>query len=407
MSIISSNNLLSKFNKLHINLLQKPSKQTISEYYSELEVIFAHKSSEFDLNLVEYFINPVFNTIKKIEIDEQKTKKPNKEWSDLHELLLKCLILTLENFNLDSSNLFNDILNITSLLLAKNSNKFPQNEPSYSINKISEEFYCSCFQLIQVLFMQASKSRNSEILDRFYTVNNLTTLGLLISTFLDKLIESNSLLVRAEAINSLATISNSNNCLNQNEDINARIGIIFSSFLPGISIKLIHGFLLTQNLKTLNHKAICLSLDFFSNILCRVVGDSLLDTNQYEKSYKACFHGIQNEKLNEKKKSLLVNRSENPEWLTKSIENVFMLINRLFDQLIVINNSNDNDHVKLSLVKFCSLILDRCYLSFNKYANKLLKILIMFAANGHDDENNNDQVSREAKKGMNNKSKFV
>ena len=384
--------LVKKFNQFHLNMLTVTSKQAVNEYYYELNSLYSTKSTSLLAKAipVEYFLNPILNTIKKIELYEQKHKKQINDWSDTHESLLKSTILILNNSPLldELTNLFNDILNINSLLLTKN-NKFTNTSTNEA--KVSEEFLCVSFQLTRTLFTRSSPS----ILNKFYVFNNLTTIGLLVSLFLDKLVESSSLLVRLEAISSLMALCNANNSISQSSDLNKKIGVIFASFLPGLSIKLLQNFLLTQNLKILNHKLICASIDLFANVIAKVLGDELLDEKCYTASLDSCLN-LPAEKLKENVKSLIVDRREKKEWTAKSSEKIFVLIERLFDQLLIVS-ANDNYHVKMSLVRFCVLVLDKCYVSLNAYADKLIKVLIMSASN--DDENNNDLISSEARKG--------
>jgi hypothetical protein len=388
--------MLAKFNKSHLGVVTTPSKSTLGQHYTELKALFDHKENFTRLNLykiVDYFVNPLLTVVKKIEAEKSK---PLPDWSDTHELILKCLILILSNLRIESVHLFYDILNVNSLLLTKNNAKFASKDSKTPpVLNVSEEFFCASLQLTQILFKNAMV--NSDIMHGFFNFNNLTTLGLLVSIFLDRLVDSNSLTVRIELLKCLSVLSNSNNILKADADLNNKIGVMFASFLPGIAIKLIQCFLLGEDLKILNHKLICSSLSFISNVTARVLSDDLLDERSYQKYFDMCANNEVIGKLKDNVRSLIVNRSANKEWSGVSSEKLFVLIERLFDQLLIVN-ANDNYHVKLSLVRFCVLVLDKCYLTLNKYADKLLKVLIMMAAN--DDENNNkDSISVEAKNG--------
>ena len=119
-----------------------------------------------------------------------------------------------------------------------------------------------------------------------------------------------------------------------------------ASFVPGICIKIIQRFLLAQNLKLLNHKLICQSLDVLSAIIGNVFSDTFLDSDFYKKCHESLC--LSDTALSENVKSLIVNRSENKEWLNITSEKLFILVKPLLDELVVVDNLN----VHYSLVKF-------------------------------------------------------
>ena len=164
-----------------------------------------------------------------------------------------------------------------------------------------------------------------------------------------------------------------------NSNNNGKLGILFASFLPGISIKLIQRFLLSQNLKLLNHKLICKSLECLSVVICNVFDDSFLDGVYFIRCLDQLMNKNDN-KLTDNLKSLIVNRIENKDWLNDSTQKLFMLIKRLFDELIISENLN----VHLSMVKFCAQISNKCYFTFNDQLSVLLKVLALFAATTSD-----------------------
>jgi hypothetical protein len=393
--------LFTKFNQLHYAVISVTSKQVVAEHFTQLSALLNDKKNyaRYELHkLTDYFINPILNAVKRLEVE----KKVVQDWSDIHELLLNCLVLILSHLKLTSVYLFYDILNINSLLLTRSSGKLivKDGRNGQPVRNMSEEFLCASLRLTQVLFKNGMNAPT--ILNSFYCFNNLTTIGLLVSIFLDKLTETSSLEVRVELLACLAVLCNADDVLTPSRELNSKIGVMFASFLPGIAIKLVQSFLLGQNLKLLNHKLVCAALTVLSNVVARVLADDLLDRENYKKSFDLCsaVEVDSDGKIKDSARSLIVDRrcSVHAEWHVASSEKLFVLVERLFDELLVVN-ANDNYHVKMSLVRFGTLVLDKCYLTLNRYADKLLKVLIMMAAN--DDENNNkDSVSMEAKNGM-------
>ena len=169
-----------------------------------------------------------------------------------------------------------------------------------------------------------------------------------------------------------------------------RVGIIFASFLPGISIKLVQKFLLSQNLKLLNHKIICNSLELLASLVAHVFNDRFLDEKVQANAFCACL--LDSRDISSDVKQLIINRAENTAWVENSGEKLAILLDRLFDALI----TTENAHVQLRLVKFCSLVGNECYLTLNKHLPRMLKILVTFSA--LDNEQNN--IQQEATRGL-------
>ena len=385
----SSNDLFLLLHQLQINIIKNTSKQTINEYKNQLVDLFSSEkpiedeSNPESENLIEFLVFPILTAIKKLQPEAQSQIKEIKEWSDLNELLIQCIILVLKHVKLVSPNLFHDILNIASILLSKNRLHLQKENPNKTEPSLSEEFYSECFRLVQVLF---DRSSSAKVIEHFYRFKSLTLFGLLITVFLDTLSESNSLELRLEALKSLKSIikfdktSYANSALPKNE-LQDRIGSIYASFLPGISIKLVQKFLLSQNMKTLNHKLICHTLEVLAYVISHVFNDRFLDEEFLAKSFDSCLKDSKD--LSKDVKSLIINRAENKEWVANSIDKLFLLIDRLFDVLI----ANDNERVQLSLVQFCSIVGNECYFTLNKYLPKLLKILVTYAAMGENESN--------------------
>lgn len=270
-SLNQSDDLFIKLHQLQTCLIKCPSKQTINEYRVQLVELFNEKEKPFDqnnvetkdsTNLIEFLAFPILTTLKKVNDNTGL-----KEWSDLSEILLNCLHLILDKIKLSSLNLFNDILNSCSFLLSRTKlNESP------STPYLSEEFYCECFRVIQILFDASDFDR---VLNKFFQFKNLTTFGLLTTVFLDVLCQFSSIQVRVESLKALKSLLRYKSFAQQNQD--SKIGLIFASFLPGISIKLIQKFLLAQNLKTLNHKIVCHSLEILQTLIARVFNDQYLN----------------------------------------------------------------------------------------------------------------------------------
>ncbi|RNA26019.1 TELO2-interacting 1 -like protein [Brachionus plicatilis] len=337
-----SNDLFFKFHQLQINLIKTPSKESISDYHNCLVLYFnqssIHQPNAQSAKLIEFFTYPILTVLKRFQLN-----------SDSNEILLKSCGLIITKIQLNDLNIFHDIFNTISILL---SNK--KSSPS-------EEFVCTCFQVIETLF-------KCENLSKFYKFSNLTSIGLTISLCLDTLVQSNSLEVKLKAISALKSL------LNQHKE---KLFVLLPSFLPGISIKLVQKFLLTQNLKLINHKAVCAVLDIFGHAISIVFNDQLLDPKVYQAYFDAC-NGTE---LNPKVKDLIINRSENDQWLLQSSEKMFFLIEKMLQALI----TTENVHIQMSLVKFCASISENCYFTLNNYLPKLLRILVTFAVS--DSEN--------------------
>lgn len=325
------NELFVKLHQLQVNLITSTSKQTITEYNNELENILGHRNIALQfakdtqsINFIEFLIFPVLTALKKLDGFQQGDQKKEATSFDKSELLIKSICIVLGKNGLHRVHLFDDILSLVSMYLSKTLKK-----PEGLI--ISDEFYMSCFNLIQIIF------QNSEphVLESFYSFKSITSIGLLVSVFLEVLVTSTSLQVRIAALSSLKALS----CYDPvDAKLQERIGIIFTSFLPGISIKLIQNCLLSQNLKTLNHKLICTALEVLSHVVKSVFNDKLLDKDYSKTIFEVCMN--KKEDLPTNIKSLVVNRAENDEWLKISSEKLLILIERLIDSLLLHDNAN-------------------------------------------------------------------
>ena len=385
--------LFSKLHKIHVNLMKNLSKQNASEYHDALIEAFQSQSIvnvEPDAKKIsEFLLFPLLTSLKKLEILYQQKKV--REWSDLNEIMIKSICLIINKIKLNDLRLFYEILNIVSFILSKKMNQSPG-----ETLMASDEFLCACFGLVQSLFEYSS---SDHVLNSFYTFKNMTSLGLLISVSLDILCESNSLDVRLEALKTLKSVSmfktisldNISMPINRQSINNEqKIAILFASFLPGISIKLIQKFLLTQDLKILNHKIICNLLDLLGHILSSVLNDSLLNEQFADQCFNACMSwskiddDVEDSKTIAKLNSLIINRTNNnKDWLKETNDKISILIERLLNALI--NHTNRN--VQISLVKFCYLISIRSYFSLNRNLNKMLKVLVTFAAKSGEEKN--------------------
>lgn len=393
MTTISNNygdKLLLKVHQCQIELLNNPNKQSISNYSNLLIELFNNenfldeKNNIDSNNLLEFLIFPIITCIKKLQTEQAKVNTNiNREWSDMHEILLKSIALILNKLKLTNSSLFSELIDLSSILLSKNT--FNKASPK----TLSEEFYIECFKLITVLFQCSSTSK---ILDEFFKFKNLKYIGLYVSISLDVLVDSNSIEVRLEALNSLKSLSCYDETEKSESDHTKRIGLIFAPLLPGITIKLIQKFLLSKNLKTLNQKLITGSLQFLGHLISNIFNDDLLNETYY------CIYFNQSMNLNEmakdnnelnKIKEMIINRNDNKEWLSNSSSKLFVLIHRLLDQLIISENYN----VQIVLVKFCSIITRKCYFSLNDHLSYLFKILVMFAADQINSDKTTDDLS--------------
>jgi hypothetical protein len=360
----SVDKLFLSLREYQIHLIKNPSKKTINDYKNQLRSLVENESQFSDENnenlnsLLHFLTFPVLVSLKKLQDTESKKLR---DWCDLNEELIKCLHLVLDKIKLNDLNNFYEMLNICSIIISQKD------------VAVSDEFYLACFRLIELLLQSGSNVLNS-----FYQFKNLTSIGLLVSVFLDILNASSSLEVRISALNSIQLL---------NRFDSVKIGYIMSSFLPGISIKIIQRFLLTQNLKLLNHKLICQSLDVLSLVIENVFDDVLLDKDCAKNCYVSL---IGDTLLSENIKGLIVNRNENNEWLSISSEKLFALIRPLLDELVI----NENLNVHHSLVKFCANISKKCYFTLNSHLSVLLRVLAMFAANSV--EKNLSQFATEA-----------
>lgn len=156
--------------------------------------------------------------------------------------------------------------------------------------------------------------------------------------------------------------------------IQERIGTIFASFLPGICIRIVQSFLLAENLKTLNHKLICASLELLTHVIKNVFDDNLLDVQNAKACYNECIgSGAGGTEVAANVKSLMIDRVAQPEWTVMSSQKLLVLVERLIDALIIQENTN----IHLYLVNFCGEIADKCYFTLNEYLGILLRYQVL------------------------------
>jgi hypothetical protein len=255
--------LFTQLSQVQVSLLKSPTKQLAKVYFEQVNEFYnlIDQESESDeraaQHVNEFLLYPLLTALKKAQLNTEHIS----EWSDLNEFLLKCvnLVLTRAKLDLTQKNLFFDFLNLCCILLSK------RQQPTPTPRTISDELLIECFRSLSILFHEPAWSRAH---NAFFAFEHMTTMGLLVSVLLDTVIQSNSLSVRLEALQALKsfTFHDSNQEDNWNlrltSDFQKRIGILFASFVPGFSIKLVQGFLLNENLKLLNHKLICLLLIF-------------------------------------------------------------------------------------------------------------------------------------------------
>lgn len=310
---------------------------------------------------------PVLNASMRVNNQEAATRIP--EWSDLNESLLGCILSLLEkySFSLDL-NIFTDVLNVCSIILSR-----------YGDKSMSDELLNSCALVIKRIFQRST----DQIDANFLTISSLTTIGLLVAKLLDILAESGSIQLRLDSLDAFKSILFRSE---RREDIQRRVGVIFASFLPGISIRLVQKFLLHENLKILNHKLICSALDVLSRVISVVFDDRLLDSADFEVVFKSCIevNSASNTTRKPEIESLIVNRAKSPQWLSQSSEKVFYLVEHLMNALVV----HENEHVKLELVRMCARVAQTCYFSLNVYLDRLLKVLVTCAVDAGGDETN-------------------
>jgi len=373
-------NLFTQLNQVQVSLAKSPTKPLAKLYYEQLNEFFIligderGEESEAAQQINEFLLYPLLSALKRAQFNAEHIS----EWSDLNEFLLKCinLVLTRVNFDLTQKNLFFDFLNLLCILLSSKKQQL-----SASVKSISDELLIECFRSLSIVFHEPAWSQAYNV---FFSFEHMTTMGLLVSVLLDTLIQSNSLSVRLEVLQAFKSLtfydSNEEDEWNLRlaSDFQRRIGILFASFLPGFSIKLVQGFMLNENLKLMNHKLICSSLQLFAHVLANVFNDSLLNSAYFGKHYKQCGEFNASEKQKRDLSQMAVNRlEENSSWLSTTAEKLFILIDRLIDVLMKL----DNPHVNLALVNFCATIVQCCYVTLNRYMSNLLKVLVTYAAN--------------------------
>lgn len=268
-----------KVHRLQVDLIKNTTKTTASEYKTELSrllecenisVKFAQSTES--VNFPEFLIFPLLTALKKL-----LGQKGHQESSDINEILFSAITIVLNKTELFNLNLFEDILSICSILLSK---AVKPTGPTSKVS-VSDEYYIASLSLISSLIQRSDKL----ILKHFYQFKNLTTMGLLVSVCIDIILSCQSPQVRLQA---LATLKSLVFYERNNDEILARIGTLFASFLPGISIRLTQNFLLAQNLKTLNHKLICSTLELLFHVISHVFNDELLNTDTAKKRLNMC-----------------------------------------------------------------------------------------------------------------------
>lgn len=362
-----SNQLFAQLYQTQVNLIQNPSKSSASDYRTRIDEIEFDQKHDTIANrqLFEYVLMPVLNASMRVNNNQGKTQIP--EWSDLNECLLACVHSLLEKFSFSlDPNIFTDVLNVCSIVLSR-----------YGDKPMSDELLNSCALVIKRIFQHST----DQIDDSFLSISSLTTIGLLVAKLLDILAESGSIQVRLDSLDAFKSILFRSE---RREDLQRRIGVIFASFLPGISIRLVQKFLLHENLKILNHKLICSALDVLSLVISAVFDDRLLDSTDFKAVFKSCLevNTASNTTRNPEIESLIVNRAKSPQWLSQSSEKVFYLVEHLVNALLV----HENEHVKIELVRMCARIAQTCYFSLNVYLDRLLKVLVTCAVDAGGDE---------------------
>jgi len=252
---------------------------------------------------------------------------------------------------------------------------------------ISDELLSASLLLIQTLFQHVSH----QLIARFYRFRSLPSIGLLITVSIDIILNSKSLQLRLDAFQTLKTLSHFDNKIPE-ANVSDLIGTIFASFLPGISIKIIQGFLLAENFKTLNHKLICASLSFLTHVIMNVFDDRLLDNDHAKMCLDKCKNLEEGQDAPADLKSLIVDRVNQPDWAEISGAKLMLLLERLIDSLIIHENSN----VALALVSMCSKLSDKCYFTMNEHIGVFLRVLVTFAAAKDD----NEQLVAESVEGL-------
>lgn len=390
---ISSNSRLNQlFLKHHhsqISLIQNPCKSTALEYRSRIVETLENDDNMFALSyhesrqLFEFVILPVLSACKRVNASSTTTttNRVISEWSDLNECLLGCALALVDKYpHPIELTQFGDILNVCSIVLSRYGDEKCQ-------QKMSDELLTVCVSLIARIFERSNDSIDAH----FLSASSLTTIGLLVAKLLDIVAESGSIQVRLDSLRAFKSILTRSG---RESGLQARVGVLFSSFLPGISIRLIQKFLLHENLKILNHKLICSALDLLGLVLASVFDDSLLDNSHFQLVYRSCFMMNDKTPTTSRKseiEALLVNRIDRPEWLSESSQKVFYLLEHLTNALAL----HDSRHVKLALVRMCARVAQTSYFGLNSHLEKLLQVLVTCAVEPTaDDDNTDDENNR-------------
>lgn len=374
--------IFAQLHQTQINLIQTPNKTTVRQYVIQLEEICARAGPDLAPSRpsLEFFLVPLVSALKRLNSWTTEQQRPN-DWCDLNESLLGGVRLLVDTFPvlLDVDDRFADMINACSIVLSRLA----------SASEASDELLSVCFGLLGRLFESASGG----VFDRFVRASNLTTIGLLVAKSLDVVVESTSTQVRLDALNAVLR-----RLLERADELSTRVGVLFASFLPGVCIKLVQKFLLSQNLKLLNHKLVCSSLDVLNLLVARVFDDALLDEAEFRRSLDDSMSCLV--PVSAAAAGLIVNRLENKTWMVESSEKLFYLVDRLLDSLV----THDNPSVKLTLVRFCSNVSQRCYFSLNVYLDRLLKVLVTYAVDcePNEDETTSNSVASEARMAIEN-----
>ena len=374
--MLKGDELFLKVHQLQVELIKNTTKATCSEYRSELSRLLEYENVSLKfaqstevIHFTEFLVFPLLTALKKLL--DQKPQQQNKsqaKFSDINEILLSSITIVLNKKELFSLNLFEDILSVCSILLSKAIEAPDMHRQLESQLSESDEFYIAASSLINSLFKRSGES----LLEHFYRLKNLPTMGILVAAFINIIRRSQSLQVRLQVLETFKSFLQYDK---NNAGTQTRIGVLFASFLPGISIGLVQNFLLVQNLKTLNHKIICSTLELLSFVISHVFSDELSNTTTAKKRIQVCY-GTDGEALSANLKSLLIDRSVNSEWVKLSSQKLLILVDRLFNTLI----NHESTNVQLSLVNFCSQITAQCYFSLNEHLRKFLRVLVTFAA---------------------------
>jgi hypothetical protein len=355
------------FNKLHpicTDLVKTPNKHKLNNYYETIKTLIANDDHSAVNNMDEYLYIPMLTVLK----DHAKTLD-----IDSYEYIYLTLAMIVKSCRLKKPTLFQHILNLITY-----NNEFMRKK------KVSEEYTRSYFGLIREMIV----SSNSDVLVRFFTLANMATIGLLVSTFVDCLCaDESSLSLRLQSVDLLNVLINHDDNGAVNIDL---LSSIFTSFLPGITIGIVQRFLMKANINLLNHRIICECLGFLSKFLCLVLNDTQFSVEcSDDKQFKPTKPADLN--LNDKLKDMVIDKHANKEWQDKTQKNLNVLLGSLLGLL----KSHDSWAIRLGLVDLLSNLIDQCPTFFihtaphDVYFNLFLNLFIEY--NGCVDDNDDDR----------------